>query len=226
MKLAALFSGGKDSTFSIFKAKTEGHDIVCLLTIIPTSADSMLFHFPNAKFTKLQSQAMKLPQILSNSKSTNPESESETLKKILLNAKKEYGITGLVHGGILSEFQKQRFNKISNDLDIKLISPIWGKNQNLYMKNLLDSKFKFIIISVSCDGLDESWLGKEITYNDLEKLKMLSKKYGFNLNFEGGEAETFVIDCPLFSNSIKIKDSKIKWDGYRGIFEIVKVDLE
>jgi diphthamide synthase (EF-2-diphthine--ammonia ligase) len=45
------------------------------------------------------------------------------------------------------------------------------------------------------------------------------------LNFEGGEAETFVIDCPLFFNSIKINEFTKNWDGYRGRFEIVDAEL-
>jgi len=99
------------------------------------------------------------------------------------------------------------------------------ENQKEYMQNLLRENFHFIIISVSADGLDESWLGKEITQEDLKKLEALSEKYGFNLSFEGGEAETLVTDCPLFSNPIKIKKSNKVWDGYRGRFEILEAEL-
>jgi len=79
--------------------------------------------------------------------------------------------------------------------------------------------------TVSSDGLDDSWLGKSISKSDLISLKKLSEKFGFNLNFEGGEAETFVVDCPLFSNPIKINQSQKEWDGYRGRFEIVDAEL-
>ena len=82
------------------------------------------------------------------------------------------------------------------------------------------------MITVSSDGLDDTWLGKLVTKSDVETLKHLSEKFGFNLNFEGGEAETFVIDCPLFSNSIKINESKKIWNGYRGRFEIVDAELK
>ena len=78
---------------------------------------------------------------------------------------------------------------------------------------------------VSSDGLDDSWLGKLIYKSDVDILKRLSQKFGFNLNFEGGEAETFVINCPLFTNSIEIIKSKKNWDGYRGRFEIVDAEL-
>jgi diphthamide synthase (EF-2-diphthine--ammonia ligase) len=57
-------------------------------------------------------------------------------------------------------------------------------------------------------------------------LEKLSQKHGFNLSFEGGEAETFVIDCPLFLQPIKIEKSKKIWDGYRGRFEILEAKLD
>jgi uncharacterized protein (TIGR00290 family) len=94
------------------------------------------------------------------------------------------------------------------------------------MQELLDSGFEFIITAVSCAGLDDSWLGKKITKKDLDKLVQLSQKYKFNLSFEGGEAETFVTNCPLFSEPIKIQNFRKEWDGYRGRFEIVQAKIE
>ena len=81
---------------------------------------------------------------------------------------------------------------------------------------MLDDNFQFIISSITTDGLDDKWLGKQITYDNLESLEKLSKKFQFNLNFEGGEAETFVINCPIFQKPLKIIKSEKKWDGYRG----------
>jgi len=226
MKVAVLFSGGKDSTYSIYKAKKVGHDVVCIVTIFPHSEESELLHYPNIQFTKLQSESMNIPQISFKVDSTNPNNEAQTLEEILIKAKDEFGIQGIVHGGILSEFQRKQFKKISQSLGVTLISPLWKKDEKEYMKNLLESKFHFMPISVTSDGLDESWLGKEITEKDLVTLSNLSQKFGFNLSFEGGEAETFVTDCPLFSQPIKIIKSKIIWDGYRGRFEILEAKLD
>ncbi|MGQ0376526.1 MAG: diphthine--ammonia ligase [Nitrososphaerota archaeon] len=225
MKLAALFSGGKDSTYSIYQAKKDGHQISCVVTVFPISYESELLHFPNIRLTKLQSQAMKIPQLAIDADSTNPNSEVNTLQEILCKAKEHFGIEGILHGGILSEFQRKRFESICKNLNVQLVSPLWKKNQKEYMQNLLKENFHFIIISVSSGGLDESWLGKEITQEDLKKLETLSEKFGFNLIVEGGEAETLVTDCPLFSNPIKIKKSNKVWDGYRGRFEILEAEL-
>ena len=226
MKVASLFSGGKDSTYSIYKAKQEGYQIRCLITILPLSEESMLLHFPNIELTKLQSKSMGIPQIYIESRSNETETEVNLIEKILAKAKSEYDLEGLVHGGILSKFQKNIFDRVCSKLNLKLISPLWQKEQIEYMKNLIESNFHFIITSVSADGLDEKWLGKEITIQDLEKLDQLSKKYGFNINFEGGEAETIVIDCPLFSHPILILKSRKIWDGIRGRFEILDAELD
>ncbi len=226
MNLVSLFSGGKDSTYSIYKAKQEGHKIQCLITILPLSDESKLLHFPNIEITKLQSKCMSIPQLYIKSESNETEIEESLLDEVLKKAKSEYGVDGLVHGGILSEFQKKIFEKACSKLNLKLISPLWHKDQIEYMKNLIESGFHFIITSVSSDGLDESWLGKEITLEDLSKLEQLGKKYGFNVNFEGGEAETLVVDCPLFSQPLKILNSRKFWDGIRGRFEILDAELD
>ncbi|TBR07358.1 MAG: diphthine--ammonia ligase [Candidatus Nitrosotenuis sp.] len=226
MNLAALFSGGKDSTFSIYEAQNQGHVVKCLVTILASSEDSHLLHHPNVALTSLQAKSMKIPQITIAAKSSDTKAELENLKEALSAAKKDYSIEGILHGGILSEFQKTKFESVAKDLGLRVVSPLWHKDQSQYMKSLLDSGFEFIITSVSSDGLDKSWLGKKITKDDLAKLEQLSKKYKFNLSFEGGEAETFVVNCPLFSNPIEVQDSSISWDGYRGRFEIVRAKIK
>ncbi|MGH9998601.1 MAG: diphthine--ammonia ligase [Nitrosopumilaceae archaeon] len=226
LNLAALFSGGKDSTFAIYKEKQKGNNIACAVTIFPKSDESMFLHYPNIDITKLQAKSMNIPHIFSQTNSNDVETEMQEIQKLLEQAKKDYSIEGLVHGGILSEFQKERFENISSKLNLKIFSPLWQINQKEYLKDLLEAKFRFIITSVSSAGLDESWLGKEITTQDVEKLEKLAAKHGFNLSFEGGEAETLVLDCPLFSSPIKIIDSKKNWDGYRGRFEITQAILE
>ena len=112
MKLAALFSGGKDSTYSIYLAKRQGHDIKCLLSVFPKSDESHLLHHPNLKWTSLQSESMKIPQITIESKSDDTSTELDAIEKILIKAKNEYNIEGMVHGGIKSQFQKDKFENL------------------------------------------------------------------------------------------------------------------
>jgi len=225
MKLASLFSGGKDSTYAIYLSQKQGHEITCLLSVFAKSDESHLLHHPNLQWTKLQSRAMNIPQLTINSDSDNTDNELMLLEQLLQKAIDQYQIQGLVHGGIKSNFQKEKFETLCSKFNLILISPLWDSEPETYMNELIESNYNFIITSVSSGGLDDTWLGKSISKSDIITLKQLSEKFGFNLNFEGGEAETFVIDCPLFSNPIIIKESRKEWDGYRGRFEIVDAGL-
>lgn len=225
MRLASLFSGGKDSAFAIHLMQKQGHDVVVLLTIIPNSAQSHLLHHPNMKWTKLQAESMNTPQLMSESNSDATEDELIHIEKLLVTAKETFNIEGIVHGGIKSNFQKEKFEAICQKLGLKVFTPLWNTEARKYMADLLENNFSFIMTSVTSDGLDDSWLGKKITHSDLSILKNLSDKHGFNLNFEGGEAETFVVNCPMFFSSVEIIKSKKSWDGYRGRFEIVEAEL-
>ena len=225
MNLGSLFSGGKDSTYAIYLAQKQGHKVTCLLSVFTKSEESHLLHHPNLQWTKLQSESMKIPQLTIHSASDETDDELFALETLLKNAKKQFHIEGLVHGGIKSQFQKEKFETLCSKLDLIVVTPLWNAKPEQYMNDLLDSNFIFIMITVSSDGLDDTWLGKTISKSDIDTLRDLSEKFGFNLNFEGGEAETFVVDCPLFSNSIKINQTKKIWDGYRGRFEIMDARL-
>jgi ABC transporter with metal-binding/Fe-S-binding domain ATP-binding protein len=226
MKLAALFSGGKDSTYAIYLAKKLGHSVDVLLTLYPHSSESHLLHYPNIEFTQLQAESMKTPQLIEEISSDDSENESKKLDNLISLAKEKYSIDGIVHGGILSEYQKDNFSLICEKNQLKIISPLWNKEPESYMKELLNENFEYIISTVSSDGLNDSWLGRIIDKNGLDELQKLQKKFRFNLNFEGGEAETFVTNCPLFEKRLLIQDSITEWDGYRGRFEILEAKLK
>jgi predicted ATP pyrophosphatase (TIGR00289 family) len=168
---------------------------------------------------------MKIPQLTIHSASDDTDDELFALETLLKNAKEQFHIDGLVHGGIKSQFQKEKFETLCLKLDLIVVTPLWNAKPEQYMNDLFDSNFVFIMITVSSDGLDDTWLGKTISKSNIDTLRDLSDKFGFNLNFEGGEAETFVVNCPLFSNSVKINQTKKIWDGYRGRFEIMDAEL-
>ena len=78
------------------------------------------------------------------------------------------------------------------------VAPLWNSEPERYMTDLINRGFHIIIVGVSTMGLDKDWLGRELDKETIAKLVSISKKSCFNLTFEGGEAETLVIDCPLY----------------------------
>ena len=226
VRLAALFSGGKDSTFAILAATERGHQVSCLVTLHPSFDDSPLFHYPNSWVTKWQSDAMRFPLLESGIKGSSKADETAALEQALSVAKSRYAIDGILSGGISSKFQKGVFDKVAESQSLVHIAPSWGSNPKKYMSLMLDKGFAVMIVGVSAMGLGKEWLGTIIDRKSLANLQSLSEKYGFNLNFEGGEAETLVLDCPLFHKRVVVKRATAHWDGQRGMFEIQEVALE
>ncbi len=215
---ACLFSGGKDSTLALHKASAE-KNIDLLITMVPENEDSYMFHKANIAYTSLQAKALGIEQKLFYTKG-----EKELELKDLENALVESNVSELVTGATASEYQRSRIEAICRKYGIKHIAPLWHINP-IEELNELSRNYYVIITKVSAEGLDDSFLGERINAKLIERLSILNKKYGLNMLFEGGEAETFVLDAPLFRKSIKINIARKEWNGMIGFYVIEKAEL-
>ena len=212
--IATLFSGGKDSTLALHIASKTGFKSNLLITVQSENADSYMFHKPNVEFTHLQAESMGIKQIIINTKGEK-EKELEDLEE----AFKINKISVLITGAIASNYQKSRINKICDKLDIKHLSPLWGIDP-LKELEILSKDYDVIITKVAAEGLDSTYLGKHIDEKLIEKLVYLNKKYKINMLFEGGEAETFVLNAPMFTKKIFIDKQRIEKERDTGVLII------
>ncbi len=221
MKVGVLVSGGKDSIYAMYLASQEPDiEIKCLMTALPERDDSYMFHHPNAGFVSIQAEALGLPHIVRKTPGIKEE-ELVDLRDMIDSA----SVEGVVTGALASEYQRKRINGICDDMGIACISPLWARDPLELWREEISLGFEVLITSVSAAGLDEKWLGKKVDNKALEELQTLSKKYRFHIGFEGGEAETFVLDMPMFKKRIDVVESSKKWDGVRGVFHIHKARL-
>lgn len=224
MKAAILFSGGKDSTMAAYKAIKSGWDILYLVSIISENPNSYMYHTTNINFTSLSSQAMAIPLVRTVTKGEK-EKELEDLKRVLSKIK-DKGVKAVFSGALYSSYQKSRIDKICSELSLKSYTPLWHREPINYMKEIIDLGFEVIITSVASEGLDESWLGRKINHDLLKEIIKVHHKYGVHPAFEGGEAETMVLDCPLFKKRIEIMDAEKIWNIDSGYLFIKKAVLE
>lgn len=225
MKLGSLVSSGKDSVYAMHLMKKKGHEIACIMTMKSENKDSYMFHTPAIEMVKLQAESFNIPLIEHKTKGEK-EKELEDLKEIIKKAKNKFGIEGITTGALCSQYQKERIEKICDELKLECFSPLWHMDQETELRKIIDAGFKFILTRVAADGLDESWLGREITPDDVDKLVELNKKIGMNISFEGGEAESLVIDGPIFSKKIEIIETeKIMENEHTGNLIIKKAEL-
>jgi predicted ATP pyrophosphatase (TIGR00289 family) len=150
------------------------------------------------------------------------EEELSDLRTVITSAKERFGLEGIYTGALASVYQKSRVEKICSDLDLDCVSPFWGVDPEKHLRALLHDGFVAKVVSVSALGLDESWLGRTLDESAVDELVSLGAKYKFHIGLEGGEGETFVVDCPLFSKRIEIVSSQKHWRGDAGYLEITE----
>jgi ABC transporter with metal-binding/Fe-S-binding domain ATP-binding protein len=215
MRLVALVSGGKDSVLALYRAQQMGHDIEVLATMIPKRSDSYMFHHPNIHMTDYLAEALEIPLIHAETSGIK-EKELEDLKQLL----ESLDVEGVVTGAIASSYQKERIDKLCNEIGISSIAPLWQLDPLEIMNELLDLKFRVIIVGVYAHGLDEKWLGREITKETLKELVELNRKFQISLVGEGGEYESLVIDAPIFKKHIEIVKAEAKYENCSGVLTI------
>lgn len=224
INLCGLLSTGKDSIYAINLMQKQGYKIKCLITIASKNKDSFMFHTPTIKLSNSIADSIKIPLIVVK---TIGEKESELidLKKAISLAIKKYSVEGVVNGALYSNYQRQRIEKICENLGVRSFSPLWHMNQAKYLEKLIKEGFVFIITKIACYGLDESWLGRKIDEKSIKELIKLEKKYGINVAGEGGEYETLIVDAPIFNKKLEINFDKKMENEFTGEIIIKKFKL-
>jgi diphthine-ammonia ligase len=224
LRVGVLFSGGKDSTYAAYLAARRGDELACLVTLSPLRSDSYMFHYPNIRWTSLQAQSMRLPQLTLETKGVKEE-ELADLREAIETAKRAHSIEAVYTGALASVYQKSRVERICAELGVKAVSPLWQVDPIEHLNNIVDDGFKVIMTGAAALGLDESWLGRALDKGAIRDLARLHGKYGVNPGLEGGEGETFVLDCPLFERRIEVVASEKHWKGDAGYLEILDARL-
>lgn len=223
MKLAVLFSGGKDSTLALLKAM-EREEAVCLISVISRNKESYMFHTPNIELTELQAEAIGLPLIRRLTEGRKEE-ELHDLKQAIGQARETFDVEGVVTGAVESTYQAARIQRICHRLSLWCFNPLWKMSQQELLNEIVKKGFKVIVSGVFAYPLDKSWLGKEMDGEMIRRLVTLQTEYGISISGEGGEIETTVLDAPLFKRRIRLLDFAVESDGTSGVFHIKKARL-
>nr|XP_046268603.1 diphthine--ammonia ligase isoform X1 [Scatophagus argus] len=217
MKVVALISGGKDSCYNMMQCVAAGHRIVALANLRPANTDeldSYMYQTVGHQAIELYAEAMDLPlyrRIIQGSSLDTGRNycktegdEVEDLYELLHLVKEREGVEAVSVGAILSDYQRVRVENVCLRLGLQPLAYLWRQNQESLLSEMISSDLHAILIKVAAFGLDpEKHLGKPLA--DMEPyLKQLSQKYGVHICGEGGEYETFTLDCPLFKKKIVV----------------------
>lgn len=224
MKVAILYSGGKDSNFALLTALRNGWDIKALISVKPKNEEAYLYHYATAELTRLQAESIGIQHFLLECNEIGPEKEAAVLDKIL----SKIGVDAILLGGVgLQQTQINSVGKVAAKYGIKTITP----NANMTSEELLRAEIgaglDIRIVNVAADGLGSEWLGKKLDSKSFGEFKGLSDKYGFELLGEGGMYDSFVCDAPFFKKKVEMKNLRKVWDSKTksGFLEVENAEL-
>ena len=218
MRIAVLSSGGKDSSAAWWWAMCRGWDVVAVVTVDIEDGDSHMFQVPSTQWVKKQAELAQVPWI-NVAASGTVDDEIHSLEGAL----SKLNIDAIVSGALRSDFQKQRLECMCHRLNLHSFAPLWHQTPIEHLRGMIASGFEIMITSVSCEGLDHTWLGSVLTKPSLDKLEGLSTRYRFNVDGEGGEYETFVVGGPIWNRSLNVSGRE-QHSASRGVFMIHSVD--
>ncbi|MFB6297419.1 MAG: diphthine--ammonia ligase [Salinirussus sp.] len=221
----SLFSGGKDSSWALYRALERGYPVERLVTVHP-EGDSYMYHVPATDLAALAAESVGLPLVdvypgdlgarTATDAGVQGDAELEPLEAALRDLAADLGgLGGLTAGAVESEFQTSRIEAMADRLDAAVFAPLWGVDPGEAAEAMLAAGFEIRIVRVAAAGLDESWLGRTLDADALADLRALSDRYGVHLLGEGGEFETLVTDGPHMSRPIEL-DYRTEYDGTRG----------
>ncbi|ELY88926.1 diphthine--ammonia ligase [Natrialba taiwanensis] len=231
----SLFSGGKDSSWALYRALETGLDVQRLVTVHP-SEESYMYHVPATDLTALASESIGIDLVdvdptdleadTARDSSAQGDAELEPLEAALeeLDADLDGGIAGVTAGAVESEFQTNRIEAMCDRLDCELFAPLWQEDPRALAEAMLDAGFEIKIIQTAAYGLDESWLGRTLDREAIAELETLNEEYGVHILGEGGEFETLVVDGPHMDQRIDL-EYETDWDGTRGTIQITTAEL-
>ena len=208
MKVAILYSGGKDSTLAIEYCRKQGWDIMYLLSVKPTRKDCFLFHFATVEHTPVIAKMLHIPHILISCDVADPKKEAALVKNVI---EKSIVDAVLLGGTGLQETQIRSIQEALQPLGVKAFAAHQGEEHGNLFKEMIQDGYEIMITQVASDGLNK-WLGKIITKENFPQLEQESLEYGFHIGFDGGYADTLVLDAPFFDRKLEVDKFSVIWD--------------
>ena len=194
-KIVVSFSGGKDSTLSLYRMIKDGYKVIGLVVTFDNQNDSCFHKIPK-EIIKSVSEELEIPIIevdCSDGKIYEEEFE-RALKK-----SKDMGAEICVFGDIDIEAHKKWCLDRCDVAGLTGKFPLWQEDRESLTNEFIDYGFKAIIKKVNLKALGEEFLGKKLNKEVVNQVKEL----GCDPSGENGEYHTLVFDGPIFKQGVQ-----------------------
>ncbi|TET37071.1 MAG: diphthine--ammonia ligase [Dehalococcoidia bacterium] len=204
LMVAVSWSGGKDSSFSLYRAMLGGLQACFLLNFINRDVRKSMSHGLDPKLLSAQAKAIGIPII---QREVTWDTYEQEFKRAVEELKQE-GVGGVVSGDIDLQEHKDWIDRVCGELGVMPILPLWGAEPEEILSSFIDAGFEAMVVTAKAEFFGQEWLGKRVSREFIRELNRLSEEFNIHICGEKGEYHTFVTDGPLFKRRIKIIDSK------------------
>lgn len=220
LKVFSSWSGGKDCSLALYRAKKDGMDVRYLLNTVTQDGMRSCSHGMSAMVIRRQADALGIPIIQRPTTGDNYETVFvDALKKF-----KQEGIEGGVFGDIDFNPHREWIERVCGGAGISPYLPLWLEDQKKLMEEFIDAGFIAKVVAVKADILGKDVLGRTV---DRAFLAYLA---GLNRNItpcgEAGEFHTLVINGPIFQQSLEITAFEKVTRGEHHFLEITGLELK
>lgn len=219
MKVAASWSGGKESCLAYHKAVAQGHEVALLLTFILNDWPSLCHPI---SIMSLQSEALGIRHLTFKVR----EPYMEGYREAIANLAREEGIEGIVTGDIWIDDHRRWMENVCSGLPVIPIMPLWGTSAAQLLSEVVSEGFKAVFTCVKEPWFNEKWLGRQLDRECLEELGYLHRKFGIDLCGESGEYHTMVLDGPTFKEAIGIEESSEEKKNSTFLLRVHRLSLQ
>ncbi|GAA5862743.1 hypothetical protein JCM3774_001903 [Rhodotorula dairenensis] len=228
MKVVGLLSGGKDSVYNLVHCVVQGHEPVAVASLGPPEGkdelDSYMYQTVGHSGLGVLARALDLPFFVRtiNGTAVNQRGEygsrkgkakevdagaergdeTEDLYELLKAVKDAMPeVQGVSVGAILSNYQRVRVEHVCARLGLTPLAYLWERSQPELLAEMIAAGMESVLVKVAGAGLQVKHLGQTLAQMQ-PTLHKLNAIYDLHVCGEGGEYETFTVDCPLFKRRV------------------------
>jgi uncharacterized protein (TIGR00290 family) len=209
MKVIVSWSGGKDSSFTLYKIRNDQrYEIVGLLSTFIEESKEITLHGVSIDLIRLQAHSLRLPLYEVYIPKNAP---NEVYNRIMAEAMKKFldvGVEGVVFGDIFLEDVRKYREENLNKIGVKAVFPLWGYDTRELAYEFINRGFRAVVVSIDSEVLDDNYLGRDYNRSFVESLPDNVDPAG-----ENGEFHTYVYDGPIFMSRIYYRKSEVIREG-------------
>lgn len=196
------WSGGKDSTLALHRARERGIDIVGLLTMFDPETGTSRSHGLPPGLLRDQAGCLGLPLHVGHA----GWDDYEAVFKRRLRALVEGGVETAIFGDIFLDGHREWVERICAEAGCRALEPLWGESTDDLAGEALELGVDARLCTVRVDRLGAEWLGRRYDRGFLDHVGEVA----IDACGEHGEFHTVVLSGPGFRERLWVEHAEVR----------------